>query len=303
MVRFIEFLIAVLTFVVFGMPNTSQAADSEDESKSQASLSACGNIHVEASAECELIPPGVDCELECTPLSIEAACNAKLAVDCDGECDLSAEVDCKGECRAGCEAECELNPGEFDCSAECNADCYASCAGQCEADEDSASCQGHCEASCSASCDAECDIDLPSAKCEAGCEARCEGSCKAEANFDCQISCQREAYAECEVDLQGGCKAACDTQEGALFCDGDYVDYGNNLDNCIAALEAALDLQVEGYATGSASCEGGSCRAEGEAGVSCECSTAPGRTNKLPVWAMVSLAFGLVFAVRRRVYR
>ncbi|MBN1654466.1 MAG: hypothetical protein JXA30_11910 [Deltaproteobacteria bacterium] len=297
MARFIIYFMLVLSLAVVGRPNVSRAGQDDSEAASRASIRSCGNIHIEASAECELIPPSADCEIECTPVAIEAACDAKLALECEGDCDLSASVDCTGECQANCEADCEVEPGEFDCAADCSADCYASCEGHCEADEDSASCRGRCEASCDASCDAECDVELPSADCEAGCEASCNGSCEAEANFDCQIECQGEAYADCELDMQGGCEAACKTEEGALFCDGSYVDYGDNLDECVAALKAALDIRVEAY--GEAGCEGGSCSAEG--GFSCECSTAPGRNNELPVWATLSLALGLIFAIRRKI--
>jgi len=300
MARLKQISIITLTLVVLGTPLTSQAAESDEDSLSKADLSSCGDIHVEASAECELIPPGVECDAECSDISFEAACDAKLAVECEGECDISVDADCSADCRADCEADCELEPGEFDCSAACNADCSASCEGQCEADEDSASCEGRCEASCSASCDAECDVDLPSADCDVGCEASCQGSCKAEANFDCQISCQREAYAECEAELQGGCEVACDTEKGALICDSEYVDYGNNFDECVSAIEAVIDAHVE--ARGTAGCEeDGTCSAEGS--VKCECSTAPGQSSEFPAWATLSLAFGLAFMIRRKFHR
>ena len=59
------------------------------------------------------------------------------------------------------------------------------------------------------------------------------------------------------LDIKGGCEADCKTEEGALFCDSQYVDHGDNLNECINALEAVLTTDVEGYASGSASCEGG----------------------------------------------
>lgn len=62
--------------------------------------------------------------------------------------------------------------------------------------------------------------------------------------------------------------------EGALFCDGQYVDAGDNLQECVAALKALLDIHV--YAEGDAHCEGNTCYAEGRAGCSCAASGAPG---------------------------
>lgn len=280
------FLFAVVS-VLFCAPKTVQAG-----------IGACGDIQVEANAQCEVIAPGVECEGECTPISVEAACSAKLAIECEGECTATAEMDCNTSCQADCFAECEeFEPGEFDCAASCNADCAGRCQGHCEADEDSASCQGECEASCSASCDADCDVELPHADCDAGCEASCNGSCTAEANFDCQIDCQRESYLDCEAEVQGGCKLACETEEGALFCDGNYIDHGDNLDECIAALRAMLDIRVEAYSKGS--CEGNTC--SGEVGASCECSAMPGRSQRIPsVPLMVLMILGMVFSIWRR---
>ena len=59
---------------------------------------------------------------------------------------------------------------------------------------------------------------------------------------------------------------ACKGDEGALFCNGQYVDTGNNLQACVDALRAALDIQVEGKAEAHSECAGGNgCRAEGRA--------------------------------------
>src|SRR5438105_1420269 len=70
--------------------------------------------------------------------------------------------------------------------------------------------------------------------CQAKCEASCSGSCTAKANVDCDVSCQATGYANCEAMLTGGCQAQCTTPQGALFCDGQYVDTGNNLQQCIS---------------------------------------------------------------------
>lgn len=240
-----------------------------------ASIDDCGNIHVEASAQCEVVPPGVECEGYCEPLSFTAACEAS----CEGECNANFEVDCAATCEGDCTGDCEADPGSFDCRGSCEIDCEGSCAGSCEASGNMAQCQASCEATCTGECDASCEGTPPEVDCDVECQASCEGSCSAQANLDCQIDCQ----GGCTADLEGGCEIDCDGEEGALFCDGQYVDHGNNLEDCIAALDAYLDVEVEGYA--NASCEGNTCTAE--AGCSAKCSAAPrGRID----------AFGLLLA-------
>jgi hypothetical protein len=53
--------------------------------------------------------------------------------------------------------------------------------------------------------------------------------------------------------------------DGAIFCDGEFVDAGGNLQECIDALNAILDVEV----SGSASCSGNTCQAEGSVSLSC----------------------------------
>lgn len=171
------------------------------------------------------------------------------------------------------------------------------CSGKCSAESNKAECMGACEGTCSGKCDAGCEGTPPSAECDAKCEASCDTSCEVEAELDCQIDCYADASADCKLNVEGGCKAACETEEGALFCDGQYVDYGNNLDECVAALKAVFNANVEGYAEGSSSCDGDGCHAEGEAGVSC--TAVPGKTRG--GLAMLGALLGAsVLAVGRR---
>lgn len=268
----------------------------------QAGIGACGNIHVEAEAMCEVVPPGIECEGMCTPISVRAACAAQLTVECDAGCDELPSVDCRGECTAGCMASCtDLEPGEFDCQASCQADCSGNCEAHCEADANSAECEASCEASCSASCEGHCDVELPSADCEAGCDASCEGSCDVDANLDCQVDCQSEGFAECEAEIEGGCDIACEGEEGALFCDGNYVDHGDNLDMCIDALRAAVDIEVMAHAESSASCgDGEGCMASAKASVSSNCAAVPGRAAGGGVALGMLGLLGLTLSTRRR---
>lgn len=266
------------------------------EAQAQAGLDACNNIYVEAGAECTVIPPSADCEAECTPIKVEAACAAQLQVQCDAMCTADVDVQCSGMCRASCMDECEVKPGEFDCQAYCQADCSGSCEGKCEAGAGGAKCRASCEATCSADCNAECKITPPMVDCNAKCEASCEGSCHAKANIDCQADCQADGFIKCEADVTGGCKVDCQSQEGALFCDGYYVDTRDQLKQCIAALEATLDIDYMASAEGE--CDGmGTC--SGKADASAACSALPGQKSD-GSWLLL-LGVGLAaYRLRRR---
>lgn len=262
--------------------------------RAQAGIDACGDVFIEAGAECELVPPGANCEVQCTPLSVDAACAARLTAECSGECTADPSVDCTGSCQASCEADCTAEPGRFECSGSCQADCRGSCTATCDDDDDE--CQASCRATCSASCDVECEAVPPSAECDAQCEASCNGSCEVEANIDCQVDCQADGYVDCRVDVQGECEAACDLREGALFCDGQFVDHGDNLIECIDALRDLLDIRVEGDVRGD--CDGNSC--EGEASGSLSCAVGDG-SDEGGAAGLALIGLALVGAsVRRR---
>jgi hypothetical protein len=262
----------------------------------QAGIGACGDIHVEAEAQCE-VKGGIECEAQCEPIAFEAQCAANLQVQCEGECNVGADVQCAGSCQADCEGQCEVNPAEFDCRGECVGSCEGDCMGRCAADESGSECVASCQANCEGHCSGQCDVTPASADCSGKCEASCEGRCEADVNADCQVDCQAEGYIDCKAELQGGCKIDCDAEQGALFCDGQWVDHGGNLGECVDSLRAVLNIEVEGYAEGS--CDGNSC--EGTAGGSISCAVEPsgdcGRSGALMG------AFGLMvvgFAARRR---
>jgi hypothetical protein len=250
--------ISILATVAVGgllcLPGTARAAD----------LDACGNISVEAQAECELVTGG-GCEAMCEPVAFEAACAGQLTVECQGQCNASASVECTGSCEADCQGRCEANPGEFDCRGECMAGCEGECSGRCSSED--SECFASCRGTCGVSCDGRCEATPPSAECNAKCEASCEGSCEAQANIDCQVDCQADGFVDCEAELRGGCEVECSKPEGALFCDGQYVDHGDNLQECIDALKAAFDVHVEGSASGE--CNNLECTGEAEGALSC----------------------------------
>jgi hypothetical protein len=118
--------------------------------------------------------------------------------------------------------------------------------------------------------------------------AGCEGSCKVDTNFDCQASCQAKGYARCEADIQGSCKAQCKAKEGAIFCDGQFVNT-DAIDACKQSIQDALKIKVRvrGEAEGESGCDGGTCEASGRAKVSSDCSSVPGSPANM--WALFAL--------------
>ena len=71
-------------------------------SPAQAGIEACGNIDVEAHGMCEL---KVDaCEVNCSPLNVQAACAAKLEGTCSATCPKTPSLTCTGSCQADCQA-------------------------------------------------------------------------------------------------------------------------------------------------------------------------------------------------------
>jgi hypothetical protein len=102
--------------------------------------------------------------------------------------------------------------------------------------------------------------------------------------------------------MEGNCQAACQEPETAMFCDGQYVDHGDNLSECIAAIEAVISATVtfDYSARGSSKCEGNTCEAEGEAEASATCSAAAGQTKGGLEWLGLLGAAGAVAVSRRR---
>lgn len=257
-------------------------------------LEECGNIDLSAEAECELVVQG-GCQGKCEPPRMEIACAGDLYIGCQGECSASAEASCTASCQGECEAECDVNPGEFSCEGRCEAECAGDCSASCQAESNQAECEAACKVTCGGECDASCEGTPPSAECEARCDASCDGECRAEANVDCQADCQASGFDSCKAELQGLCDVQCQRPEGALFCDGQFID-ARSIDSCIQALEASLNIQVEGSA--DADCEGNTC--EAKASGSASCAVAPGMDEPGQSSAWWGLGAALFLLQRRR---
>jgi len=69
--------------------------------------------------------------------------------------------------------------------------------------------------------------------------------------------------------MEGGCKIACESPDGALFCNGQYIDHGGNAKKCIDALNAFLAANVDVSASASWGCGKGGCEGEVSASATC----------------------------------
>lgn len=267
-------------------------------SPAQAGLDACGDIHVEAEAECTAEVTG-GCDVTCQNLEFTAACSAEGYVKCsDAECDLPS-VSCSGSCEADCSAECK--GGSFDCGVHCQGKCDGNCDSECSASGNKAECKAQCQATCKGECDASCSANPP--ECSGKCKASCQGQCKAKTNMSCQVKCQGKLNAACETKLKGGCKARCESPEGIVTCDGQYVDHNGNGKACLDAITAwTAKIDAHADASGSASCANGKCTAEAEASAGCGSTVADGTTDGSAPYAIGLLgALGaLVFGRLRR---
>jgi hypothetical protein len=264
-----------------------------------ASIADCGNIDVEADAYCKA-ETGITCEGHCQIPN----CSAELYGGCKGGC-VATLPTCEASCSASCAGECSANVN-IDCSATCNtrcgADCQGTCESKCQSNNTGAECQAQCEGTCKATCQGECSASCSGsaqATCEGKCSASCQGSCNGRARLDCQLSCSPpSAYIECETD----CQVACNTSEGAFFCDGSYVDHGGHLNECVNAIKALFPtVTVDLSGSSSANCQGNSCTAQAEGKASASCAVV-GPGSQRGAWgglAVLTLA-GLCAVLRRK---
>jgi hypothetical protein len=260
--------------------------------RAAADLNACGEIHIEANAQCKVEVSG-GCKTMCEPVRFETVCTTRRYNVCKKQCTLEPPtVDCKGSCGVDCDAKCKVDPGSVECYGSCKTSCMANCEGYCQSSSTSANCKASCSATCGTECNASCIATLPSASCSAKCTAGCDGSCKITPPYvDCQVKCQEKELQDCETTMKGGCETQCEKPEGALFCDGQYIDHGGKARECIDSLNAWLKSLVDVSASASLSSD---C-ADGVCVVSVEVGCDVGGQNRTTPW-MLFLLFGFLAA-------
>lgn len=215
-----------------------------------AALAECRGMRLEdvASGGCEL-RGGASCEGGCTRLGIyEKACATELHTVCRQECTVSADATCTDGCTETCTSECDRGVS-ITCIHNCFGECVGSCDAHCEGSTDPSQCRATCEATCDGECDIQCR-PVVDGDCYTHCVECCGGSCKAQANLDCQTTCQQEEFESCEHELEVECSGSCDV-DVALFCEGQYVMSGPDLQVCVEALvtQGSLELNAEAEAT------------------------------------------------------
>jgi len=258
-----------------------------------AGLPECRDLRLEdvASGGCEL-EGGVSCQGSCSRLGIyKKACATRLHQVCRTDCTVSADPTCTDGCTETCTSECDRGV-----SITCIHNCFGECVGSCGTHCDGAADPAQCRATCEATCDGECDIQcrpVVDGDCYTHCIECCGGSCKAQANLDCQTTCQDEEFESCEHELEVECSGSCDV-DVSLFCEGQYMLSGPDLQPCVEALVAKGTLQVEAEVSVNAGDLDTSPR--GKVG----CSLSRGLAHPAPGVAMLLVGAGLALLGRRR---
>lgn len=212
----------------------------------RAGIPECHDLRLEdvTSGSCEL-RGSANCRASCDRLGIyKKACATKLHTVCRQDCTLSAQPTCTDSCTVSCQSECDRG-----LSITCQHNCFGECIGSCDAKCEGAADGAQCHASCEATCDGECDVrcrPVVDASCYTHCIECCGGSCTAQANMDCQETCQDMQFEDCEHELEIDCSGSCNV-DGALFCNGEYMLSGPDLEECVQALIArgTLDASVQ----------------------------------------------------------
>lgn len=267
---------------IIGLSATALLA-AEGQARAQ-TAEACNNVEVSGDEQCTVLVEN-ECTTQCEPASFVLACDGQ----CEGVCTETATQSCVEECDTTCVEECEVDPGSFSCTLTCSSDCESACSVECQASEDAAGCQAECAASCESECEASCELVPPEATCETVCATCCETSCTVSRNALCKVDCE----AECAGELETTCTTRCEQSDGQVFCDGQYIDAGEEIEECIDYL-GSLDIDVDGWARGDAEClDNDECRIEAAAGCSC------GQGPSAPAAGAAALMAGLAFFLLR----
>jgi hypothetical protein len=271
-------------------------------------LDACGGVHLEAqaAATCEVVRTET-CGERCVVEAGETVCAARLTASCEGSCVASASGECQGTCDRSCVTSCTATPDQPpNCMGFCMSDCQQACTDECADEDNQGQCRSSCAHTCSSQCHAQCDA-APPPECDTTCKTACSGSCQARANLDCQISCQSDQFGSCETQVVEECRNECTTTGAAIFCSGQFLATGGNLQACADQLRATFDVSLDVQAQGTASgqCDGDRCSgtAEGETHVTinaCAMETSGRSGAKGAAAAVLGFAAFLLRRTRRR---
>lgn len=248
-------------------------------STASAGEEACGKFDFSGGLNCKIEVSG-GCSAKCTPISFEAGCNGGCTAEPDPGC-----VD--DDCGEACILEC--NPELLDCFAGCHSECDADVQAECEAaDPTKTDCAIQAKSQCNGHCEAACEV--PPSDCKEHCNKCCFGSCQTLKNFQCDFDC----YAE----FKGGCDVSCQQPEGAIFCNGQFVN-ATDIGECINYL-LTQGIEVDVSATASVECGPEGCDfAAAVEGAGCS-FVAPGNGETEMVLLLGLFGLGLIVVRQRR---
>lgn len=245
----------------------------------------CGNFSLDYISKngisCKIEVEG-GCTAKCTPLSFEAGCT--------GQCTATpTTTDCTASCGTQCVAQCD--PAKLDCFVGCHDECDQPVIDKCTATHPNDDCVNQARAQCDMHCNAQCEVATDT-NCQEHCTTCCSGSCNTQVNYDCDYNCF--------ADLKGGCDVQCQDPDGAIFCNGQYVDAAD-LDACITYL-SQQGITVDVSARGTVTCDVTGCAGEGSAAAGICSVSSPGldRTGAAAGGASLALLGAVLGLAGRR---
>ncbi|MDB4989965.1 MAG: uncharacterized protein JWN04_5143 [Myxococcaceae bacterium] len=208
----------------------------------RAELTECGGIYLSSDSKCEYRKQQ-ECTTTCMPETVQTSCVAKVYKGCETSCNVSSSSTCTSGCSASCTTDCQTQaatPTPKDCMGLCVSGCQDDCK---QGGEHGACCSHNCSERCEHECKGMPAPVAQPAQCGTTCTNACAGSCTAQANTDCQIACQDQMYTECQTEEIQVCQTTCMDGDGAIFCDGQYVD-ADDRTSCAKQLKSDLKIDV-----------------------------------------------------------
>jgi len=233
----------------------------------------CGNFDFSAGINCKIEVSG-GCTADCSLLKEELACA--------GGCSVTADTMCVNNCGTQCVAMCD--PAHLDCFTGCHGECDGPTTQTCMQMNPQADCVNQAKAQCDVHCNDSCKI--PPSNCQEHCNKCCTGSCTTQVNFMCDFSCF--------ANVHGNCSVQCSKPDGAIFCNGSYVN-ASDIQACISYL-ATQGIMVD--VSARASCDLSGCHGVSNIPGASGCAASPGTNVGLGAWAG-----GVLFVVGAGAFR
>jgi len=264
-------------------------------------LDKCGGVYLSADSKCEF-KPVQECMTSCATTSVEQACAQKTSTMCSASCTTTDTTTCVKTHSDSCSKECDTITEKSShevCTTECVDSCTADAVKRKDFGGDRDKCHQNCAQNCNTSCE-KCSETDQKTDCTTKCMSVVENECTEEVNRDCLLSCQTDNYTSCETDTVNTCTTTCHDKQGALFCDGQFID-ADDLQACADQLAAEFSFSID--ITAHATVNGnGSVTTTNKDGskTTTKCSFSPPTQGHGGMALGALAALGLVVARRRR---